>query len=183
MPLVAGLLDEIRGRREQARRRSAMSTKITKGLTAIALAGVLGGGLAACGSSASPASAPKPPASPTASAPAQADPSRDMAAWLAAGGADALNSVGRCMSGLGDRPTRQQIAALNAALAKAQSRPMPSSVDPKGAYPALLEQYKKVVTAFESGDVAAATSAASAIANDAKTLQGEMRAAGVEVSP
>lgn len=164
-----------------------MSTKITKGLAAIALAGVLGGGLAACGSSAGTASAPKPStsatASATASAPAKADPGQDMAAWLAGGGADDLNSVGRCMSAMGGNPTRQQIAALNAAIARAQSRPMPSSVDPKRAYPALMGQYKKVVTAYESGDFAAAASAAGAIASDMKTLQGEMKAAGVEVSP
>ena len=160
-----------------------MSTKITKGLATIALAGVLGGGLAACGSSASPASAPKPSTSAPASAPAQADPDQDMAAWIAAGGADDMNSIGRCMSAMGNNPTRHQIAALNAAIAKARSRPIPSSVDPKGAYPALLEQYKKVATAYENGDVDTALSAASAIANDAKTLQGEMKAAGVEVSP
>jgi hypothetical protein len=166
-----------------------MSTKITKGLAAIALAGALGGGLAACGSSASPASAPEPsapataPAPATASAPAKADPGQDMAAWLAAGGADALNSIGRCMSAMGDHPTRPQMAALNAAIAKAQSRPMPSSVDPKRAYPALLEHYKKVVTAYENGDAAATVSAVGAITGDMKTLLGEMKAAGVQVSP
>jgi hypothetical protein len=160
-----------------------MSTKITKGVAAIALAGVLGGGLAACGSSAGTASAPKPSASATASAPAQAHPGQDMAAWIAAGGADDLNSVGRCLSAMGDNPTRQQIAALSAAIAKAQSRPMPSSVDPKRAYPAVLEHYKKVVTAYENGDVAAAASAAGAIASDVKTLQGEMKAAWFDVSP
>jgi hypothetical protein len=160
-----------------------MSTKITKGLAAIALGGVLGGGLAACGSSASPASAPEPSAPATASAPAKADPGQDMAAWLAAGGADALNSIGRCMSAMGDHPTRPQMAALNAAIAKAQSRPMPSSVDPKRAYPALLEHYKKVVTAYENGDAAATVSAVGAITGDMKTLLGEMKAAGVQVSP
>jgi hypothetical protein len=160
-----------------------MSTKITKGLTAIALAGLLSGGLAACGSSAGSASAPKPSTSPTASAPAKADPRQDMAAWLTAGGADALNSIGRRMSAMGDNPTRQEIAALNAAIAEAQSRPMPSSVDPKGAYPALLEHYKKVVTAYQSGDVGAEVSAVGVIASDMKTLEGEMKAAGVDVSP
>ena len=160
-----------------------MRTKITKGLAAIALAGLLGGGLAACGGSAGTASAPKPSASAPASAPAKANPGQDMAAWIAAGGADDLSSVGRCVSAMGDNPTRQQIAALNAAIAKAQSRPMPSSVDPKRAYPALLGQYKKVVTAYENGDIAAAVSAAGAIASDVKTLQGEMKAAGVDVSP
>ena len=159
-----------------------MSTKITKGLAAIALAGVLGGGLAACGSSAGTASAPKAPASPTASAPAKADPGKDMAAWIAAGGADDMNSIGRCMSAMGDNPTRQQIAALNAAIATAQSRPMPASVDPKRAYPALLKQYKKVATAYENGDVAATVSAAGAITSDMKTLLGEMKAAGFDVS-
>ena len=84
---------------------------------------------------------------------------------------------------MGDHPTRQQIAALNAAIAKAQSRPMPSSVDPKRAYPALLEQYKRVLTAYESDDVAAGVSAVGAIASDMKTLLGEMKAAGVQVSP
>ena len=168
-----------------------MSTKITKGLAAIALAGVLGGGLAACGNSADTSSAPNPSASatasasatPSASAPAKADPVKDMAAWIAAGGADDMNSIGRCMSAMGDQPTRHQIAALNAAIAKAQSRPIPSSVDPKGAYPALLQQYKKVATAYENGDIDTALSAASAIANDAKTLQGEMKAVGFAVSP
>lgn len=160
-----------------------MSTKITKGLAAIALAGVLGGGLAACGSSAGTASAPKPSASATASAPAKADPVKDMTAWIAAGGADDMNSIGQCMSAMGDNPTRQQIAALSAAIAKAQSRPMPSSVDPKRAYPALLEQYRKVASAYENGDVATALSAAGAIASDMKTLQGEMKAAGFDVSP
>jgi hypothetical protein len=160
-----------------------MGTKITKGLAAIALAGVLSGGLAACGSSAGPASAPKPSASATASAPAKADPGKDMAAWIAAGGADDLNSIGQCMSAMGGTPTRQQLAALSAAIAKAQSQPMPGSVDPRRAYPAMLEQYKKVVTAYDSGDVAAAASAAGAIASDMKTLQGEMKAAGFDVSP
>lgn len=160
-----------------------MSTKITKGLAAIALAGVLGGGLAACGSSVSTASAPSPSASAPASAPAKADPGKDMATWMAAGGADDLNSIGRCMSVMGNNPTRQQIGALSAAVARAQSRPMPSSVDPKGAYTAMLEQYKKVVAAYQSGDVATAMSAAGAIAHDMKTLQGEMQAAGFHVSP
>ena len=159
-----------------------MSTKIMKGLAAIALAGMLGGGLAACGSSAGTASAPKPSPSATASAPAKVDPRQDMAAWLAAGGADAMNSIGRCMSTIGDHPTRQQIAALSAAIAKAQSRPMPSSVDPKRAYPALMKQYKKVVAAYESGHFAAATSAAGATTSEIMTLRGEMKAAGVEVS-
>jgi hypothetical protein len=60
---------------------------------------------------------------------------------------------------------------------------MPGSVDPQRAYPALLEHYKKVVTAYESGDVATALSAAGAIASDMKTLQSEMKAAGFDVSP
>ena len=106
-----------------------------------------------------------------------------MTAWVAAGGADDLASIGRCMSVMGGNPTRQQLAALSAAIAKAQSRPMPGSVDPQRAYPALLEHYKKVVTAYESGDVATALSAAGAIASDMKTLQGEMKAAGFDVSP
>ena len=160
-----------------------MSTKITKGLAAIALAGVLGGGLAACGSSAAPAPVPKPPTSAPASVPAKADPGKDMAAWIAAGGADDMTSIGRCMSAMGGNPTRQQIQALNAAIAKAQSRPIPSSVDPKGAYPALLQQYKKVVTAYQNGDIDTELSAAAAIASDAKTLQGEMQAVGFDVSP
>ena len=66
------------------------------------------------------------------------------------------------MSVMGGNPTRQQLAALSAAIAKAQSRPMPGSVDPQRAYPTMLEQYKKVVTAYESGDVATALSAAGA---------------------
>ena len=93
-----------------------------------------------------------------------------------------MNSIGRCMSAMGDNPTRQQIAALNAAIATAQSRPMPASVDPKRAYPALLKQYKKVATAYENGDVAATVSAAGAITSDMKTLLGEMKAAGFDVS-
>jgi len=160
-----------------------MSTKITKGLTAIALAGVLGGGLAACGSSASPASAAKPSPSATASAPAQADPAKDLAAWLAAGGAEAMNSIGRCLTTMGANPTRQQIAALGAAVAKAQSRPMPSSADPKGAFPALMKQYQKVVALYKSGNFDAAASAAGDTTSVMMTLQGEMQAAGVHVSP
>jgi hypothetical protein len=106
-----------------------------------------------------------------------------MAAWVAAGGADDLNSIGRYMSAMGDNPTRQQIGTLSAAIAKAQSRPMPSSVDPKGAYTAMLEQLKKEVTAYQGGDVAAALSAAGSIARDMNTLRDEMKAAGFDVSP
>ena len=160
-----------------------MSTKITKGLAAIALVGVLSGGMAACGSSAGTASAPKPSASPTALAPATADPGKDMAAWIAAGGADDMNAIGRCMSAMGDNPTRQQIQALNAAIAKAQSRPMPSSVDLKDVYPALLEHYKKLATAYENGDIDTELSAAGAIVSDVKALQGEIKTAGFDVSP
>jgi len=84
---------------------------------------------------------------------------------------------------MGANPTRQQIAALSAAIAKAQSRPMPSSADPKGAYSALMKQYQKVVALYESGHFAAAASAAGATTSEMMTLQGEMKAAGVQVSP
>jgi hypothetical protein len=160
-----------------------MNTKTTKGLAAVALVGVLSGGLAACGSSAGSAPAPKPSASTTAPAPAKADRGKDMAAWMAAGGVDDLNSIGRCISAMGDSPTRQQLGTLSAAIARAQSRPMPSSVDPKGAYTAYLEHLKKMVTAYQSGDVATASSAAGSVNGDMKTLQDEMKAAGFDVSP
>jgi hypothetical protein len=40
-----------------------------------------------------------------------------------------------------------------------------------------------VVTAYADGDISTALSAAAAVASDMKTLQGEMKAAGFDVSP
>lgn len=166
------------------REMNAMSTKITKGLAAIALITALGGGLASCGNSVGTAPAPKSSASSTAPAPApaKANPGQDMTAWAAAGGTDALNSIGRCMSAMGGSPTPKQMGMLSAALAKAESHPMPSSVDPRGAYIAMLEHLKKVITAYENGDVVTALSESGSMAANMKTLQDEMKAAGFDVS-
>ena len=115
---------------------NAMSiTKIPRGLAVIALMGALIGGLAACSSSPATAPAPKSPTSTTAQATATADPTKDMAAWVAAGGTDDLTSINESMSAMGNNPMPGQIRILDNAIAKAQSRPMPSSVDPKGASP------------------------------------------------
>ena len=157
-------------------------TKIPRGLAVIALMGVLIGGLAACGSSPPTAPAPKSPAATTAPATATADPTKDMAAWVAAGGTDDLTSINRCMSAMGNNPTPDQIRILDNAIAKAQSRPMPPSVDPKDAYASMLEDLKKIANAYTNGDVATALSESGIIATDMKTLQDEMKAAGFDVS-
>jgi len=167
---------------------SAVSTTITKGLAAIALAGALTGGLAACGGSAGTGPAPEPSTSTTApapakTAPAQANPTEAIAAWVAAGGPDALASVGRTLSVMGENPTQQQIAALRDAIAEARSRPMPSSLDPKGAYPAMLAHLEKTVIAYANGDIAAALSESGSVATDTQTLENELKAAGFQVSP
>jgi hypothetical protein len=162
---------------------NAMSiTKIPRGLVVIAVMGALIGGLVACGSSPGTAPAPKAPTSTTAQATATADPTKDMAAWAAAGGTDDLTSINKCMSAMGDNPTPNQIRILDNAIAKAQSRPMPSSLDPKGAYASMLEHLKKIVNAYTSGDVATALSEEGFIATDMRTLQDEMKAAGFDVS-
>jgi hypothetical protein len=157
-------------------------TKIRKGLAVIALMGALIGGLAACGSSPGTAQAPKSPTSTTAQAPAIVDPAKDMAAWAAAGGTDDLKSIDRCMSAMGNNPTQEQIGALNNAVAKAQSRPMPASVDPRGAYASMLGHLKKVVAAYANGDMAIAMSESGSIAADMNMLQDEIKAAGFDVS-
>ena len=157
-------------------------TTIPRGLAVAALIGTLIGGLVACGSSPGTAAAPKPPTSTTAQATATADPTKDMAAWVAAGGTDDLASINGYMSAMGNNPTPDQIRMLDNAIAKAQSRPMPSSVDPKGAYASMLEHLKKIVNAYTNGDVATALSESGFIATDMKTLQDEMKAAGFDVS-
>jgi hypothetical protein len=157
-------------------------TKIPRGLAVIALIGALIGGLVACGSSPGTAPAPKSPASTSAQATTRADPTKDMAAWVAAGGTDDLASINTYMSAMGNNPMPDQIGMLDNAIAKAQSRPMPSSVDPKNAYASMLGHLKKIVNAYTNGDVATALSEAGFIATDMKTLQDEMKAAGFDVS-
>ena len=157
-------------------------TKIPRVLAVIALMGAIIGGLAACGSSPGTAPAPKPLTSTTAQATAKADPTKDMAAWVAAGGTDDLTSINKYVSAMGDSPAPDQIRILDNAIAKAQSRPMPSSIDPKGAYASMLEHLKKIVNAYTNGDVATALSESGFIATDMKTLRDEMKAAGFDVS-
>ncbi len=168
------------------------TARITKRLAVVTLTGALAGGLAACGSSAgttpTPTATATPRSTPTATAPApgptqpEADPTKDMAAWVAAGGADEFNSIGKYLSGMGANPTPNQVSALNAAIAKARSHPIPASVDPKGAYSAMLDRLQKAVTAYRKGDVIAAASAINSTSTDMKTLQDEMKAVGFEVS-
>ena len=167
---------------------NAMATaKITRGLAVVTLTGALAAGLAACGGSAGTTTPPRP--TPTATAPApsptqpKADPARDMAAWVAAGGMNDFNSIGKHLSVMGTYPTPGQISALNAAIAKARSHPIPASVDPKGAYNAVLDRFQQAATAYKKGDVFAAASAINSTSIDMKTLQHEMKAAGFEVSP
>lgn len=156
--------------------------KIPRELAVAALIGALFGGLVACGSSPGTAPAPKSPVSATAQASAKADPTKEMAAWVAAGGTDDLASINTYMSAMGNNPMPYQIRMLDNAIAKAQSRPMPSSVDPKGAYASMLEHLKKIVNAYTNGDVATAQSESGFIATDMRTLQDEMKAAGFDVS-
>jgi len=163
---------------------------ITKGLAVVTLIGALSGGLAACGSSAGSSAgttpAPRPTVTATAPAPGptqpKADPTKDMAAWVAAGGVDDFNSIGKYLSAMGASPTPGQISALNGAIAKARSHPIPASVDPKGAYGAILDQFQKAATAYQEGDTAAAASEINSTSADMKMLQDEMKAAGFEVS-
>src|SRR5215471_7860597 len=125
--------------------------RITKGLVAVMLVG----GVAACGSSAGSTSTPRSTATVPAPSPTQpkADPTSDMAAWVAAGGANDFNSIGKCLSAMGANPTPNQISALNGAIAKARSHPIPASVDPKGVYTAILDRFQKAATAYKKGDV------------------------------
>jgi len=171
---------------------SAMATaKITKGLAVVTLTGALAGGLAACGGSAgsSAGTTPAPRSTATATAPApgptqpKADPTKDMAAWVAAGGVNDFNSIGQNLSAMGASPTPSQISALNGAIAKARAHPIPASVDPKGAYSAMLDRLQKAVTAYRKGDVVAAASEINSLSTDMTTLQSEMKAAGFDVSP
>ena len=167
------------------------TARITKGLAVVTLTGALAAGLAACGGSAGrsagPATPPRP--TPTATAPApgpaqpKADPAKDMAAWVAAGGVSDFNSIGKHLSVMGANSTPGQISALNAAIAKARSHPIPASVDPKGAYRAVLDRFQQAATAYEKGDIVAAAAAISSTSAGLKTLQDEMKAAGFEVSP
>lgn len=162
------------------------TAKIMKGLAVVTLIGGLAGGLAACGSSSGTTSAPRSTATATAPAPTPTPPksdlAKDMAAWVAAGGVDDFNSVGKYLSMMGASPTPDQITALNAAIAKARSHPIPASVDPKGAYNAMLGRFQKAVTAYQKGDVVTAAAEINATSTDMKTLQAEMKAVGFDVS-
>lgn len=162
------------------------AAKITKKLAVVTLIGALAGGLAACGSSGGGTSAPGSTAAATAPAPSltqpKADPMKDMAAWVAAGGADDFNSIGKCLSVMSAHPTLGQIHALDSAIAKARSHPIPVSVDPKGAYNSALGRFQKAVTAYKKGDVFTAASEINSTSPDMKTLQDEMKAAGFEVN-
>jgi hypothetical protein len=163
------------------------AAKITKKLAIVTLIGALAGGLAACDSSGGGTSAPGSAAgTTTAPAPSptqpKADPTKDMAAWVAAGGADDFNSIGKCLSVMSAHPTLGQIRALDSAIKKARSHPIPVSVDPKGAYNRALGRFQKAVTAYEKGDVFTAASEINSTSTDMKTLQDEMKAAGFEVN-
>jgi hypothetical protein len=96
---------------------------------------------------------------------------------------DGLNSIDRCLSAMGDYPTPEQISALSNAVAKARSQPIPASVDPKGAYGAMLAHLQKAVTAFENGDIATGSSELRSDTAYMQTLQQEMKAAGFDVRP
>lgn len=166
--------------------------KITKGLATATLAAALAGALAACGGSVGPTPTPKstptPESTATATAPApsptrpKADPTTDMASWAAAGGVGDFNSIGNCLSVMGANPTSHQISALNGAIAKARSHPIPVSVDPKGAYGIMLDRLQKAVIAYKKGDIVTAASEINSTSIDIKTLEEEMKAVGLAVA-